>query len=118
MGHTAIFAGQGQKQMLAADQFALELTGLFDGTGHDISKMRRTRETAKDPGVFEAALDQLVDRLLGAGEIDTHLVENVGSDSLPILQNGEKEVFGPDVVLLIIARDLLRDLDDTLHSRG
>lgn len=118
LGDAAVFPCEGEQQVLAANDLAGKVSSFFNRDGHDISKMRRAGQPAEDPGVFEAGFDESIDGGLGLGEVNAEFLEDFRADAGAFFEDGQQQVLGSDVILLVVASDSLRESDDGLHSAG
>ena len=106
----AVLAGQGQEQVLAVDLLALQLTGFFDRHGHHVAEVRGTGEATKDPRIFKAVFDELVNLSFHFGLVDTQLAEDGDAHARAFPEDGQEQVLGAAVVLVVLAGDILREL--------
>ena len=102
--------------MLSAYQLGAKVLALFYRYGYNILEMRRTRQPAEHPRLFQLFLSQFVDlspqALLGKSALFKHR----RAQPLSFALNRQQHVFRADVFLVVFPRHFVGDLDDLSYA--
>ena len=88
-----------QQQMFRADIIVIEVPGLFDGVFNDFLGPGRLRQPAHGDHV-RAALDELFDLEPNLAKIDVEILQYIGPDAAPFLDQPEQYMLGADVFVV------------------
>jgi len=97
--HALLLAEQAQEDVLGADVVMVEVAGLFHRVLDDLLGAGRLRELAHRHHV-RAALDELLDFHADLPQVDVEVLEHVGGDAAPLLDEAEENVLGADVLVV------------------
>ena len=104
-------ADEAEQQVLGADVVVAEAAGLVDRELDDPLGARRQPDLADDRPI--AAADDELDGRADLGQLDVHVLEDVGGHALAFAHQAQQEVLGPDVVVVEPLGFVLRKRQDS-----
>src|SRR5262245_38702361 len=103
--------------MLRADGAVPETPGLLDGEFHDPFGAWRLRHLLPRRQM-RAGHDNLVNFPLHLARIDIETVKNLGGQFVLVRENGDEDVLGANILVVIAARDFISSLQRFARAVG
>ena len=112
MGGAVGLTEEAEEEVFGANAFGVAGFGLFDGKVNDPLEVGSAAERAQNESfVFVIAVDgfELFFDVVGG---DVGVFEDLGGDAFVMLEDGQEDVLGADVLLMVSLGDGFRDFQD------
>jgi len=97
--HPLLLSEEAEQHVFRADVVVVEVAGLFHRVFDHLLGPRRVRQLPHRHHIG-TALHQLLYLEADLAEIDVQVLEHIGGDAAPLLDEAEQQVFGADVLVI------------------
>jgi hypothetical protein len=112
LGGAVGLAEEAEEEVFGANAFGVAGFGFFDSKVNDLLEVGSAAELSQDEGfLFVVAVDGF-ELFFDVVEGDFGVFEDLGGDAFVMLEDGEEDVLGADVLLAVSLGDGFRDFQD------